>query len=476
MKNGFLILAQKLQEAAAAMCHDDIQRRLRDALNDMCRETPDWCYLVAVFGDDQSGDVVYSHNSDLKKAPYTISGATAKIDTTAAVDVCPLTTYEVETAEVAEAGARNSKRDMGQIQSIHDAAGKLGATCKMTEAASKPKTSAVLLVESGGCELLGAVTCTEAARTRYPVKLISPGTGSSAHYPADVLERDGPKHFKAGTLMFWNHPTAQESAARPEGDLNNLAAILTTDATYQHNGAKGPGLYAEAKVMADYAQLVEERAPHIGLSIRAGGSVSGKTVDGKPVLSSIDYAESVDYVTKAGRGGMALAEAARDAGILQETDEMDEATTKRLIQEAVAPYRAQLLRTAARDQATSLLESVSLPAVAKNKIITQCLEGALPETADGNIDTAKFNETVLRESKAMGEFIAAMTGSGAITGMGGALSFGQAPTAEDIAAREAAGIRLVKATQDLTEKAESVFGELMGNTDAAKAAAGKKVA
>lgn len=474
MKHGYFLLAQKLQEAAAAMCHDDIQQRLRDSLNEMCRGTGNWCYLVAVFGDDQSGDVVYSYNSDLKKAPYTISGATAKIDTTTAVDVCPLTTYEVETAEVMEAGARNSKRDMGQIQSIHDAAGKLGATCKMAEAA-KPKAAAVALVESGGCELLGAVTCTEAARTRYPVKLISPGTGSSAHYPAEVLERDGPKHFKAGTLMFWNHPTAQEAAARPEGDLNNLAAILTTDATYQHNGAKGPGLYAEAKVMADYAQLVEERAPHIGLSIRAGGSVSGKTVDGKPVLSSIDYAESVDYVTKAGRGGMALAEAARDAGILQETDEMDEAKARQLIQEAVAPYRARLIRSDAREQATSLLESVNLPAAAKQKIITQCLEGALPETADGNLDTAKFNETVVKESKAMGEFIASLLGSGQITGMGAASYF--APLTEaDVQAREAAGIRLVKQTQDLTEKAESVFGDLMGNAEAAKAAAGRKVA
>ena len=172
------------------------------------------------------------------------------------------------------------------------------------------------LIESAGADFLAELPLRESARTSYPVKLISPGTGTTAHYPEEVLERDGPRVFRKGTLMYWNHATAAEEAARPEGDLNNLAAILTSDARYEKNGAKGPGLYAEAKVMADYAQKIEERAPHIGLSIRAGGKGSGKTVNGKPELKSIDYAESVDYVTKAGRGGLALAEAAREAGLL----------------------------------------------------------------------------------------------------------------------------------------------------------------
>jgi hypothetical protein len=175
----------------------------------------------------------------------------------------------------------------------------------------------IKLVESAGTAFLEEVRVSEAAaRANYPVRLISPGTGSMAHYPESVLERDGPKVFKKGMLLFWNHPTKAEESARPEGDLNHLAAILTKDAYYDRDHSKGPGLYAEAKVMADYAQKIEERAPFIGLSIRAGGKGTGKMINGKPELASIDYAESVDYVTRAGRGGLALAEAARDAGLL----------------------------------------------------------------------------------------------------------------------------------------------------------------
>lgn len=198
-------------------------------------------------------------------------------------------------------------------------------TTKGKEADVTVQSTDLKLVESAGPAFLEDIHVSEAARANYPVKLISPGTGTMAHYPESVLERDGPKVFKKGLLMYWNHATAAEESARPEGDLDNLAAILTKDAWYDKNGAKGPGLYSEAKVMADYAQKVEERAPFIGLSIRAGGKGTGKLVNGKPELASIEYAESVDYVTKAGRGGIALAEAARDAGLLPPVNEPEPA-------------------------------------------------------------------------------------------------------------------------------------------------------
>ena len=77
------------------------------------------------------------------------------------------------------------------------------------------------------------------------------------------------KVFKAGTQMFWNHDTDNEESQRPEGDLNRLAAVTTTDARWEEAGKDGPGLYATAKVFSDYADKVKEMGPHIGLSIRA---------------------------------------------------------------------------------------------------------------------------------------------------------------------------------------------------------------
>lgn len=406
------------------MSHGDIELRLRDTLNDLYRGTGSWCYLVDIFGTDTAGEVVYSCDGDLKKAPYTCSTIGATIDIAKAQDVVPLTTYEVETGDVeaTEAGARNSKRDLAQLQAIHDASSKLGAKCGgMKESAAA--TAALNLVESGGAEFLTDLALIE-ARTTYPVKLISPGAGSTAFYPASVLEASADK-FKAGTLMFWNHPTRAEEAARPEGDLNHLAAILTSNARWEANGAKGPGLYAEAKVMADYAQKVEDRAPHIGLSIRAGGKGTGRMVEGKPELASIDYVESVDYVTKAGRGGMALAEAAREAGILDDSERgnvMNEAEVQKLVEaavtKAVAQATAPLQERARRGDATVIahkaLSGINFTEAQKQYVVDTVLRETIP-TKDGAVDSEALTLLVTTEAKRLGAVLGVTRGFNAGT-------------------------------------------------------------
>lgn len=143
------------------------------------------------------------------------------------------------------------------------------------------------------------------ASTKIPVKIIGPGWGSSAYYSKEVLKRDGPKVFKKGTHMMWNHATNAEEAERPEGDLTNLAAVLVEDAQYKESGPKGPGLYSTAKVFSDYSQQVAEKGPHIGVSINAGikcheGEAEGKT--GR-IADQFVYAFSTDFVTRAGAGG-----------------------------------------------------------------------------------------------------------------------------------------------------------------------------
>jgi len=256
------------------------------------------------------------------------------------------------------------------------------------------------------------------ARADYEMKLIAPGKGSSAIYPAEVLKRDGPNVFKAGTHVYLNHPTAAEEAARPEGDIRNLAGVLTTDAVYRETHAKGPGLYARMKVFADHGQMVEEKAAHVGMSIRASGvAESGKKQDGLPILKELTHAESVDVVTRAGAGGMILTEAARPNS---QEGEMTLEEAQRLIDEGIAKATTPLiergLRLDAREEATRILEGVTLPSQAKVRI-TERAVAAMPRK-DGALDVDKFREIVVNEAKAEGEYLASIMGSGQVRGLG----------------------------------------------------------
>jgi hypothetical protein len=359
---GYAALALRMQEAVTAISNNDITRRLDSGLRDG-NGSGVWCYMIDFFGDDRSGDVIYSCGGDLKKAPYTCSANGATVDIEKAVDVVPLTTYEIETtASLYEAGRRNSARDLKQLQAIHDGAVGLGAVCSVKESAKEgvvsqsTADSKLILVESAAT--LEPIVLKE-ARSDYEIKLIAPGKGSSAFYPKEVLQRDGPKVFKAGTHVYLNHPTAAEEAARPEGDVANLAGVLTTGAVYHEAHAKGEGLYARMKVFADHATLVEEKAAHVGMSIRAGGNAeSGKMREGVPVLKEFTHAESVDVVTRAGAGGLILTEAARSANPNEGgADDMDAAELKTL-KESLALREAnekKLLERALRGDAREFI-------------------------------------------------------------------------------------------------------------------------
>jgi len=369
-----------------------------------------------------------------------------------------------------------NESDLAKIQMMHDHAVALGASCGMSEAHVSRETTPLKLTESA--ETTELIVLRE-ARADYEIKLIAPGKGSSAFYPSEVLKRDGPTVFKAGTHVYLNHPTAAEESQRPEGDVANLAGVLTTTAVYHENHSKGPGLYGRMKVFADHAQLVEEKAAHVGMSIRASGiAESGKTRDGVPVLKQLTGAESVDVVTKAGAGGMILTEAAKteyQQGELFESNkggssEMDEATVQKLVESAVkaalAPVLAQqvplterALRGDAREAATKILKDITLHEAAKSMVIDSVLQN-IPQK-DGNLDEAKFAESVNAEAKRVGAVIAAATGSGKVTGMG------SAPV--EIKPEEAARRAAVEKASD--EQAIAVFESLGLPKDAATFAA-----
>jgi len=310
--------------------------------------------------------------------------------------------------------------------------------------AEEPTAEAEDLTLSG--DFVPLVEKAVGANGTMAVKIIAPGQGSSGYYPAEVLERDGPGVFRAGTKMYVDHPTPTEEAERPERSLRDLAAELVSDARYESAGVAGPGLYADAKVFDPWKPFVEELAPHIGVSINAMGKYRVGEVAGQktPIIDSIVAAKSVDFVTTPGAGGQILslyeaarsrvvepqphsggedvdetklreAEAARDAALAEAQAAKERA-------EALEAENARLKEAEVIAKATEVAESVihareDLHELTRARLVKEAVK-SLP-LKDGALDTEALKEAAENlAAEALKEY-AAVTESGKVKGMGG---------------------------------------------------------
>lgn len=296
---------------------------------------------------------------------------------------------------------------------------------------------------------------TEATNTsgKYPVKVIQPGWGSSGYYSNDVLAASA--SLFEGAQMFWNHPKSSDNYERPERDLRDLAGVLT-NVRYEESNASGAGIYGDAIVFDAFRETLDEIAPYIGVSIRAGGKVhEGEAEDrGGLLVDEINLVQSVDFVTRAGAGGKVLAqfaEAARPIEILEEKEkennmELEEAiktigerdetinglngklteaqsTIDALSQEVSRLSEAHMLAECSAIVAAELKES-DLPEVTKERI--QQESGKFMATKDGGdekstkkvLDAEKIKESVQEAIKAEADYISKLSGGINISGMG----------------------------------------------------------
>lgn len=291
----------------------------------------------------------------------------------------------------------------------------------------------------GTCEFAEAIKVQE-ARSDYEVKLIAPGKGSTAFYTEEALKSSGPKAFRAGTHMYWNHPTRSEESERPERSLSDLAAVLTTGAKYREDGPKGPGLYARAKVFSDYADKIEERAGHIGLSIIADGLAEmkdGKPVmkSGLPVLKEFTVGYSTDFVTRAGAGGLILTEQAKEGDVAMneaelkalreglEAQQKETAALKTANAATQAENRKLRERMALSDAAgevRKIFSGMSVTPAIQERVSGRILAGNIPLTEAGDLDAAKLKTMVEAEAKDECAYVEKLSGGRIVTGMGAA--------------------------------------------------------
>jgi hypothetical protein len=271
-----------------------------------------------------------------------------------------------------------------------------------------------------------------------PIKIIQPGWGSSGYYPAEVLERDGPQVFQRGLKMFWNHPTTQEEAERPERRLDDLAAELVSDARWRADGPAGAGLYADAKVFEAYQPHVDDLAEHIGVSIRAVGRAQRGSVEGREgqIVTALTAAKSVDFVTAPGAGGqiLSLFEAARTPAVQaalaanqkpeevpMEEEKLKEANAKlqKELDEAKATNARQgdaLILREASDLTRDALGKANLPEATRARLM-ESLPKAAP-VKDGVLDKEAYLTQIAEAVKAEVKYLTEVAGLGKITGLG----------------------------------------------------------
>lgn len=162
--------------------------------------------------------------------------------------------------------------------------------------------------------LLEAQTAAESSGRRL-MQLISPGWGSSGYYAANVLEQAAADIvIPAGTHMYADHPTEEEAAARPGRSIRDLVSVTTTDARVATAedvaaGADKGALVAEVRISTPYRALIDDLGADLGVSIRGDATdITEGVAEGRTgrIIEGLANVQSVDWVTKAGRGGKVL--------------------------------------------------------------------------------------------------------------------------------------------------------------------------
>jgi hypothetical protein len=173
---------------------------------------------------------------------------------------------------------------------------------------------------SESTSLVEATTSANAGTGLLEVEFITPGWGSSGYYSPQVVEAAAPL-FTVGTHMYFDHPTAAEDTERPQRSVRDLAAVITEAG---HVDPASGGVRGTVQPLAPYRDLLTDEAfaMNVGLSIR--GSATDITIgeaEGRrgPIIEGLSDIASVDFVTRAGRGGKVLQ-------VLESARFVDEAT------------------------------------------------------------------------------------------------------------------------------------------------------
>lgn len=138
------------------------------------------------------------------------------------------------------------------------------------------------------------------------VKLIEPGFGNKRdghYYPADILKRDA--HVFEGAKMYeTDHKDAEKSTRTWVSTVRKVVGFSDTGAPLAEVVVHDPSFARRVRNLAQ-----SEMLGAMACSILASGNVKRGAIGGQQakIVEAITDAQSVDWVTRAGAGGQALA-------------------------------------------------------------------------------------------------------------------------------------------------------------------------
>ena len=159
------------------------------------------------------------------------------------------------------------------------------------------------LLESG---VLGAVT----GKRVWNARLIASGVSlNGKYYSGEMLESTGFAAFPVGTLVHADHQTWGEAYDRPEKSVKTIIGAIATEPKLDTvDGVEG--LYANVEFTEEWAPLVEQIAPFVGLSISTQyiADETAEREDGAVTVAAfVPFpTNSVDLVTVPGAKGKLL--------------------------------------------------------------------------------------------------------------------------------------------------------------------------
>jgi hypothetical protein len=262
MDNSMSAFHQKMQD------HVRVLHRVMNPESDSYYDYP---YVRDMFGDQESGQVIYTHKGQHFMADYKSKSGAIELSKH----------RKAKQSYVADGDATTSP--------LH-----------------RSSESAALTTESGTVEETTVISeaAIKGSGPTFRMKLIAPGKGSMGYYTVESLKQAAAdKIFHKGLQNFFDHPTEDETERSGTGSTLKLASVLESDAVYEEDGVDGPGLYADVKAFADTKPFLVERWKNIGNSIRAAVVRSKEKLEGVPIVNRFAKALSVDYVSMPGAGG-----------------------------------------------------------------------------------------------------------------------------------------------------------------------------